>query len=214
MRIERHERIEDGVSLPFVVLTPDEQRRSISSATLGGGFGTTDWVLNATVPTGYDRDDPADHLAELASSVGLAGTGVGLMTAVDVGQAVRATDRGVTVHATVGVNEPTWAATPSPEWHDASAPAPGTINLVVDLPVRLSDGALVNAVATATEAKCQAMAGAGLAGTGTPTDAVVVLCPLDGPAEAYGGPRSRWGSRVARAAHAAVAEGLAAWLAR
>ena len=30
--------------------------------------------------------------------------------------------------------------------------------------------------------------------------------PADGPAEAYGGPRSRWGARLARAVHAAVLE--------
>ena len=37
-------------------------------------------------------------------------------------------------------------------------PAVGTINMLVMVPERLSDAALVNAVATATEAKAQALA--------------------------------------------------------
>ncbi len=57
---------------------------------------------------------------------------------------------------------------------------PGTINIVAFAPVRLSDAALVNAVATITEAKAQALWELGLAATGTATDAVTVLCPADG----------------------------------
>jgi adenosylcobinamide hydrolase len=72
---------------------------------------------------------------------------------------------------------------------------------------RLSGAALVNAVMTVTEAKSQAMWEAGLAGTGTPSDAVAVLCAPSGPAEAFGGPRSRYGSRLARVVHRAVLDG-------
>ena len=94
----------------------------------------------------------------------------------------------------------------------------GTINLLVVVPVPLSDAALVNAVVTATEAKAQALAEAGLRGTGTSSDAVCVACPgraaaggADGAPEPYGGPRSLWGGRIARAVHAAVAAGTADW---
>ena len=83
----------------------------------------------------------------------------------------------------------------------------GTVNIVVWVPERLGDGALINAVATATEAKTQALGELGLAATGTATDAVCVLCPLDGPVAAYGGPRSRWGAPLARAVHRAVVDG-------
>ena len=47
----------------------------------------------------------------------------------------------------------------------------GTINTVIFVPMRLSDGALINAVATATEAKSQALFEAGIPATGTPSDA-------------------------------------------
>ncbi|MFI1250620.1 adenosylcobinamide amidohydrolase [Streptomyces anulatus] len=83
---------------------------------------------------------------------------------------------------------------------------PGTVNIVVTLPVALSDGAFVNAVATATEAKVQALLDAGLDCSGTPTDAVCVAAPEPGHdgGEPFAGPRSTWGARIARAVHTAV----------
>jgi adenosylcobinamide amidohydrolase len=87
--------------------------------------------------------------------------------------------------------------------------AVGTINLVVSLPVRLTEAALVNAVMTATEAKTQALLEAGVPGTGTASDALCVACPADGNAEQFAGPRARVGAGLARAVHGAVADGVA-----
>ncbi len=104
--------------------------------------------------------------------------------------------------------------TPAPEpaapgMEPRTPPRPGTVNIVVVLPVALSDAALVNAVATATEAKVQALLDAGLDCSGTPTDAVCVAAPEPGPdgGEPFAGPRSPWGARIARAVHAAVLAG-------
>lgn len=218
MDVSHHRRTEGTEELPVVVWRPGSPRTVLSSGVLGGGLGERRWILNATVHRGYDGHDPAAHLAAIARQLDLGDRGVGLMTAVDVGDLVRAVDGDVVAWATVGVEEPQWAAAPSPTWHDAvpgeppgrtAAPRAGTINLVVDVPVRLDHGALVNAAATATEAKVQALLERPLAGTGTPTDALCICCPTDGPVEPYAGPRSVWGARIARAVHAAVVEGLA-----
>jgi adenosylcobinamide amidohydrolase len=193
----------------------DRPRLAISSAVLGGGLGPRSWVINMTVPFDYHRPDPAAHLAEVAAELGLSGAGVGLMTAVDVAERVTAADGGVEVTATVGLGCPTWAAAPDGHLrHEPrsravgsgpAAPPPGTVNIVAHLPVRLCDAALVNAVATATEAKAQALWDLGVDATGTASDAICILCPLsEGAAEPYGGPRSTWGARLARAVHAAV----------
>ena len=114
--------------------------------------------------------------------------------------------------ATVGLRVPTWAAAPTgrPDPELAPPPRPGTINVIVALPVPLTDAALVNAVVTATEAKTQAVLEAGFAGTGTATDAICVAAPADGTREEdFTGPRSLWGARIARAVHAAVRAGAA-----
>lgn len=200
-------RPEDGLDIPLLAWRLDIPRLAISSAALGGGVGVRHWIVNATVPMWYDRDDPDHHLTEIAGRLGLTGPGIGLLTGVDVAEVVAATDRGVRTWATVGLGDPIWAAAPS-----AAAPPVGTINIVVAVPVRLSDAALVNAVATATEAKAQALWDLKVQATGTATDAVCVLCPAEGPVAVYGGPRSEWGARLARSVHAAVRTGGGAGL--
>ena len=174
---------------------------------LGGGVGDRLWIVNAEVHLDYHHADPAAHLGTIGDDLGLTrGQGVGLLTAARVLDVVVAEDGGAGCAATVGVTSPTWAAAlddTSTSWK------PGTINLVCLVPAALSDAALVNAVITATEAKAQALAEAGLPGTGTASDAVAVACP-PGASEPYGGPRSLWGARLARAVHAAVRAGLGA----
>lgn len=183
--------------------------RVCSSAVLGGGIGPRDWILNAQVPGGYPRMDPDRHLAEIAAAERLTGTGAGLMTAADVTAYTIAADGGVTATATCGLGVRGWAAAAA--GGSGGPQPPGTVNIVVTLPAPLTDAALVNAVATATEAKVQALLDAGLDCSGTPTDSVCVAVPAPSPdtgaGEPFAGPRSRWGARLARAVHAAVLEG-------
>lgn len=188
----------------------DPPRAALSSAPVGGGVASLDWMLNIGVPGDYDRIDLDRHAREVASRLGLRGTGAAMLTAVDVHRTVSAEDGDVVVDSTVGVTRPTWAA-------DADGAAghrvdggwePGTINIVVQMPVALSGAAAVNAVMTATEAKTQALSEAGVPGTGTSSDAVAVLWPPLLPVESFAGPRSTWGARIARAVHAAVRDGL------
>lgn len=199
-------RQEGGRPFPVLVWRAARPLRMVASAPHGGGLGLRRWIVNAQVPAAYGRRDPDRHLTQLGVSLGLPGRGVGMLTAADVRAVSRSIDGGVEVAATVGLGHPTWAAA-----SDVSAPVSlvGTVNLVVVLPQRLSDAALVNAVATATEAKAQALWESGIAGTGTATDAVCVACPDEGQASAFGGPRSVWGARLARAVHGAVLGGLA-----
>ncbi len=152
----------------------------------------------------YARPDPEAHLTELSTQLSLTGPGVGLLTGVDVHDVVSAAEDGVHVYATVGLGAPIRAAEPGVT---GFAHRPGTINIVVWIPQHLSAGALINTIATATEAKVQALAELGLSATGTATDAICVLCPATGDPAAYGGPRSRWGAPMARAVLSAVRSG-------
>lgn len=199
-------RREGDKTLPLLLWRWPAPVRVIASSPHGGGIGTRRWVLNAQVPPSYARRDPDHHLAKLGVSLGLPGRGVGMLTAADVRGHVQCVDGGVEVVATVGLSQPILAAAPETAGGAVRALV-GTINVVVWVPQRLSDAALVNAVATATEAKVQALSGAGVPGTGTATDAVCIVCPDDGPVAEFGGPRSRWGSRLARAVHGAIVAG-------
>ena len=118
-----------------------------------------------------------------------------MLTAADVAAVVSAEEAGVRVEATVGLTRPTWAAAPDEDCDVAA----GTINVVAFVPLRHTDAALANLLCTVTEAKAQALFHGGVDGSGTASDAVTVLCPATGPAEPFGGPRSVYGARVARA---------------
>jgi adenosylcobinamide amidohydrolase len=193
-----------GQPRPALVWRFAEPVRALATSVVGGGLGDRSWVVNAQVTLDYHRADPAEHAVSIAAELGLAGEGVGLLTAARVLDVVSRTDEGAACDATVGVSVPTWAAAPDGDW---SRWLPGTINLVCWVPVPMSDAGLVNLLVTATEAKTQALFEAGVPGTGTASDAAVVCCPPGGT-EPYGGPRSLWGARLARAVHGAVAQGL------
>ncbi|MFK5688052.1 adenosylcobinamide amidohydrolase [Ornithinimicrobium sp. LYQ92] len=191
---------------------------ALSSASVGGGPGRPRWVTNLGVGDDFTRTDLPAYAAERAAALGLRGPGTTLLTAADVTQVEHAEHDGVRAWATVGVTKPTWALAPDgrPPTDPGLPPPPGTINIVVTLPRPLSGSALVQAVGTLTEAKAQALLEAGVPGTGTASDAVVVLCPphevgrADTPPEAFAGVRSRWGQSVAVAVHAAVSAGMRA----
>jgi adenosylcobinamide amidohydrolase len=204
-------RSEAGLELAARLWRLRQPMVAISSAPLGGGLGLRHWVLNVQVPHGYDCGEPQQHLAALAREAGVTGAGAGMMTAVDVRTASTVRQEGIYVDATVGViGAVLWAAADEPTSRRAGSavtPTPGTINIVVALPERLSGAALVNAISTATEAKTQALWDAGIEGTGTATDALCILCPPGGEAHPYGGPRSMWGGRLARAVYRAVRAG-------
>ncbi len=176
----------------------------VTSASVGGGLGIREWLLNVGVAKHYARMDLAAHADEVASSLSLTGPGATFFTAADVSRVKAAVEDEVHVAATVGITSPTWAADRSGGFTPWT---PGTINIVVQLPVRLPDAALVNMVMTVTEAKTQALMGAGVPGTGTASDAVAITCPTSGPQDVFGGPRSLWGGRAALAVYAAVLAG-------
>jgi adenosylcobinamide hydrolase len=212
------ERQEAGRSWPVLLWDAGPGWRALSTALLGGGLRSCAWWLDAQVDKEYFHPDPVAHARGIAAGLGLdPDAGAAMLTAADVRRGRTATDEGVLVAATVGLGLPVWAAVPTEVAAGETAETIGTINVFVVVPVPLGDAALVNAVVTATEAKAQALAEAGVRGTGTSSDAVCVACPepREGEdVEPYGGPRSTWGARVARAVHEAVAVGTADWLGR
>lgn len=203
--VQQLSRTEDGEQLQALMWYAGPGWRMISSAVLGGGIGERAWVLNAQVAHGYRRTDPGRHLKQLADEAGARGIGVGLMTAADVQAYAHAEDGGTEAVVTAGVRIRGWAASPA---EGMPVPVePGTINIIAALPVPLSDSALVNAVATATEAKVQALLDAGYDCSGTPTDAVCIATRTARPGDevqAFAGPRSLWGARLARSVYDAV----------
>jgi adenosylcobinamide amidohydrolase len=193
-------------------------RRCLSSAVVGGGLRDARGWLNLQVPHGYARMDPEVHLQEEMTARGLdPQTTLGAMTAAHVDRATEhAEPDGARVVATVGIGVPLAAA--GRRLHEV--PVVNTINILVLVAAPLTDGALVYAVQTATEAKAQGLADAGIRAanhdghaTGTATDSICIAA-LPGATEPFAGPMSTAGAAIARCVHAAVYEGARDFVAR
>jgi adenosylcobinamide hydrolase len=193
-----------------LVVSLGDTHRGISSAVLGGGFGELHTWLNIQVDPGYARADPELHLRDEAERRGLRAPVVGMMTAADVSAYEVARRRDAWAVATVGVSHPLAAA----GRRAFAAPRVGTINLLVVSERPLVDAALVGATQTATEAKAQALADAGVrarnhrgAATGTATDSICVAAPF-GLGLPFAGPATEVGAAVAHSVYAAISVAL------
>jgi adenosylcobinamide amidohydrolase len=193
-------------------------RRCLSSAVVGGGLRDARGWLNLQVPHGYARMDPEVHLHEEMGARGLDPYAtLGAMTAAHVDRATEHEEPDAArVVATVGIGVPLAAA--GRHLHEVSAV--NTINILVLVAAPLTDGALVYAVQTATEAKAQGLADAGIRAanhdghaTGTATDSICIAA-LPGATEPFAGPMSTAGAAIARCVHAAVYEGALDFVAR
>jgi adenosylcobinamide hydrolase len=173
--------------------------RAVSTG-IGGGIGDISTLFNHTVPENFDHADPPRYLREIAASNGIGGDFFGLLTAVPMRYLCVLQYDFITAFVTAGVTNPN----PDPD-----PKRPHTINIVVTSREGLSDGALLETIITATEAKAQALRLMGYDFTGTTTDAVAVAC--EGKVvHTYAGTFTETGRRV----YATVLHGVQEALAR
>lgn len=192
-----------------------ERLTVLSSSFFGGGFQHVHHILNAKVAEDYCSDAPAADLRATAGRCGVNDPFVGMLTAVPLRKARLAfsAEKGlrVGVLATAGVNNATSAGISRP-----CEARPGTINVILLLDAKLTRSAMLNAIITATEAKCAVLnemdirtPDGGLA-TGTSTDTVTVAATGHGPTQPYAGPATVLGWLIARMVRQAVRESLLA----
>jgi adenosylcobinamide amidohydrolase len=192
---------------------------------LGGPHRTLSWAVNggglrraSTVIWRYVREGELGPSVDPAALIG-DDAAVGLLTARDL-STFESTEResgeqAVRALATVGLGNALAAG-------DSPGPLrPGTINLLVQLSQPLDDGALVEALSLAAEARTAAILEARIPSrrsrrwaTGTGTDCIVVAAPDDGrAAERWVGKHTLTGSLIGAAVEEVIARGAAAWLA-
>jgi iron complex transport system ATP-binding protein len=201
-----------------VRVTSREPLRVLSSAVVGGGFGSSREILNVHVDDKYDGERPEEDLVVTARELGVAEPFVGLMTAAYTQYARCAVeslgDLTVAAVVSVGLSNTSSAGVTPPIGAGpadcAAAPGPGTINVILLVDGALTPAAMVNAVITATEAKTMTLAEwsvktpEGEAASGTSTDTVVVACTGRGAELDYAGPATPVGWLAARAVRAAM----------
>ena len=213
----------DGMSVSlsdrWLVASFSAPVRACSWAIVGGGLVEIDHVAWREVrdadlrPPINARDFMLERLREkrLARAVGLL-TSRSVATYCDVvveGGGVRAR-----CIATVGLGNALRAGDPV-----GIAGRIGTINILVHVNVPLSNEALLEASAVATEAKTAAVLEAGVlsrrtgrAATGTGTDCTVAACAMGPSLASYAGKHTNVGSLVGAAAERAVSQGVTRWL--
>lgn len=194
-------------------------QRFLSWAIVGGGAHRGRAVAWCQVKDGElpPEIDARTLLSDRLASAGVPDA-VGLLTGADVGRYVHQVAASAGLEArcvvTVGLSNRLRAG-------DSPGPARpvGTINLLCALSRPLSDGAMIEAIALATEARTVAVleSGAlslrsGLAASGTGTDCQVVAAPDEGEPLTYVGKHTEAGHLLGRVVLAAVTLGVRAWL--
>jgi adenosylcobinamide amidohydrolase len=195
--------------------------RACSWAVLGGGFATASHVAWVEVREDELRPpvEPRALARERLRAEGIGGEVVALLTSRCVAsyETHALVERDVWVRAvgTVGLGNALRAGDPP-----GVAGRIGTINLLVYASAPLTDEALLEANAIATEAKTAAVLEGGIvsrrtgrAATGTGTDCTVTACAISARRrERYAGKHTRIGALVGAAAHHVVREGVRRWL--
>ena len=187
----------------------------LSSAVIGGGFSQVSYIINRSVPKGWDCHDPVVDMERYLTNLGLKPSNcIGLLTGVSVleTQRVKQAQEGwyVETFVTAGTSNAAAAGGQFP----LGAFAAGTINIIVLIGGKLSSAALVNAVQTATEAKTAALNKSKLKtrfgeyATGTTTDAVTVANLADEPMSPYAGLATIPGYLIAQTVYRAVETAL------
>jgi len=134
-----------------------------ASTGISGGIRSVSTLLNHTLRPDCDAADAEKVLEMVAAGAGIGGDCFGLLTTVPASQACVLQYDFITVFITAGIRreEPGRA---------------GSINIIVTSGEGMSDGALLETIMIATEAKAEAMLALGLPLTGTPADTVMAAC--------------------------------------
>ncbi|MBE8538919.1 adenosylcobinamide amidohydrolase [Geoglobus acetivorans] len=165
------------------------------SSGLKGGWKEVGSIFNHTVSDDFCDSDPIHYLETVAERLGLKNY-FGLLTSVPMDKLAIVKKDEVTAFVTAGVKNPNEVI--------------GTINIILIIDAGPSDGAMVNAIITATEAKSHTLLEMGYSFTGTNTDAVVVA-RTGGRYYEYAGPASDLGSKIWYCVKRGVSESLGRW---
>ena len=213
-------RLEDLPRGRALIVPLDGPHDVLSWAIVNGGRGRTDHVVWRHVEPG-ELGLKVDARALMEDALVRVGQtqAVGVRTARDVRRyeecVVDCAGIRARVVATVGLGNDLAVGDPP-----TSKVAAGTINILCQVSVALSEAALVEACSLVAEARTAAMLEAALPSpltgrlaTGTGTDCIVIAAPVAPHAqEHFAGKHTACGSAIGQAARVAVSRGIAQWL--
>ncbi|WP_311946602.1 adenosylcobinamide amidohydrolase [Halomonas piscis] len=199
-------------------LRADAPLATLSSALVGGGFGTAQHFCNFYVDKHYAGRMPSADLDRWLGQRDVdPAAAIAMMTAVKLKRAALHSaplgrrERAVLTLATAGSGNAVDITAESAD----PGPGAGTINVFVFVDACLTPGAMVNACLSITEAKVAALsdervvdAGSRTPATGTSTDCVSVAATQRGAPTPYAGSGTELGRAVGRTVYRAVRDSL------
>jgi len=196
-----------------LVVSHSKQFKIMSSAVLNGGLKQARTIISCQVPRNYNHENPEEILLKRAGELKLPSPLVGMLTAVDLQNLATSTDkvskRNLLVIATAGISNASQPGEPQ------STRTAGTINLIVLYDGNMTEGCMVNAVQTTTEAKSATLRRldirtrkTGILATGTSTDTVAICCLGDGKALQYAGSATEIGDVIGRTVESSIQNSL------
>ena len=211
----------DGVDVTIgteaVCVTAERELAAVSSAFAGGGFSRVRTIANVHVPKNFPCADAEATVGAFVRRHALPSPWLGMLTSAWTEKAEMAVETAdgicALVVVTVGLSNASAAGLTG-----RAGLSSGTINTIVVVDADPEPAAMVNLVMTVTEVKTALLLEAGVKAldghpaTGTSTDAVVVAATARGLQCRFGGPISDLGLVVARAARAALGDGVRRWL--
>lgn len=191
--------------------------RTISNGVIGEGLSWAKHFCNFHVDKNYDGARPQMDMNLWLQERGIpSAETIGMMTAVQLEDMVmiehNANDYSIIAVVTAGAcNAVDIAANKEPE----PIRQPGTINAMLFIDGNLTDGALVNAMISATEGKSKAIYDmqimdqhSGTMATGTSTDSLLIACTQRGDSTPYAGSGTIVGKRLGYIIYQATTEAL------
>lgn len=197
--------------------------RTISNGVNGEGLQWIRHFCNFHVDRDYNGSDPQKEMRDWLKELDIPfEQAVGMMTAVILQDAVfecNTSERySIFVMATAGVSN---AVDITNALQPELAMRPGTINIMVFIDGHLTDGALVNAVISASEAKTKALQDLNVrdprshtVATGTSTDSLLIAATQQGEPTPYAGSGTELGKLIGRTVYQAVQQALSNYFLR
>lgn len=209
--------------MTVAIIRTSRRMEVLSSTVLNGGVSTSDSLIIIQVPADYDCHDPGKDIEKIIRELKLPEDTIGFMTAAEVEYVLSEVGneyKGYASYAivTAGLSNQVVAGDELTDWErrhalsqkrrEALLAHAGTINIIGIVSEPLTCSAKVNAVITMTEAKTAALNDLGYKETGTTSDAVAILCPVDGKRQNYAGTGFGQGISLAQAVRSCVRKSL------
>ncbi|MFD2444915.1 adenosylcobinamide amidohydrolase [Bacillus sp. CGMCC 1.16607] len=219
----------DGQAFPYefelhqnnhlIHLSFTKSLRTLSNSVIGEGFQWVRNFCNFHVDKTYNCSDPITDMVNWLRDASISEYDtVGMMTAVNLNDYVLVKESGSGFNVMAVVTAGVGNAVDITKAAVLGERKIGTVNIMVFLNGNLTDGAFVNAIQSATEAKTKALAdlkvldgATNTIATGTSTDSIVIASTQTGDATPYAGSGTVIGRAIGTSVYKAVFESIQAY---